>query len=88
MYAALLTVSAEFVRNNLTKDAVVQFLTNESKYSSSRANMYAGLYEKHLLKLQVIFTNIGSYLPHVVDVKWKIDYIVKVQFKINALKNF
>lgn len=78
VYAALLTASSEFARNNQTKDAVYQFLLNECKYSSSRAGVYGGFYERNLEKLKVILVNIGTYLPHIVDVNWKIDYIVEV----------
>lgn len=78
VYAALLTASAVFARNNLTKETVVQFLENNCKYSPARANVYGGFYEKNFQQLRVILGNIGSYLPHIVDTKWKIDYIVKV----------
>lgn len=78
VYAALLTVSAEFARNNMTKDAVVHFLTADCKYSSARAETYSNAYEANKAKLRVVLVNVGTNLPHVVDANWKIDYIVKV----------
>lgn len=78
VYAALLTASSEFARYNVGKEGLVQYLTNDCRYSPARVNVYLGFYEANKEKVRVILGNIGSYLPHIVDAKWKIDYIVKV----------
>lgn len=82
VYAALLTISAEFGRNDYHKEAVVQYLTEECKYDTKRAESFAEIYGSKKLKLQVILGNIGTHLPHIVDAKWKIDYVVKVCRKV------
>ncbi|KAJ8981933.1 hypothetical protein NQ317_002104 [Molorchus minor] len=76
-YAALLSVSVEFARNNQSKEEISQFLTSGCKFSTQRADIYADQFEKNRQALEISLLNIGSHLPHVTDVKWKIDYIVK-----------
>ncbi|KAK9754119.1 COMM domain [Popillia japonica] len=44
---------------------------------TDRANLFSELYEKHKTRLQIVLVNIGTHLPHIVDVKWDTDYIVK-----------
>lgn len=78
VYATLLTITAEFGRHNFDKEGVKTFLITKCNYNSNRANLYSDFYEKNKQELQVALGNIGTHLPNITDVKWKIDYIIKV----------
>lgn len=77
VYAALLSFTADSVRNSVTRDDLQQFLTKCSLVSV-KVNMYCDMYEKHMKDIETSLLNIGSHLPHITDVNWKIDYIIKV----------
>ncbi|KAK9753933.1 COMM domain [Popillia japonica] len=81
LHASYLRAITEFARNNLTKDNVRQILNSDCNFSTDRANLFSELYEKHKTRLQIVLVNIGTHLPHIVphivDVKWDTDYIVK-----------
>ncbi|KAJ8911304.1 hypothetical protein NQ315_016998 [Exocentrus adspersus] len=76
-YAALLSVSAEFVRCNLTKEEIAQFLTSSCNFTQPRTNLFVEHIEKSRIGIEASLLNIGGSLPHLTDAKWKIDYIVK-----------
>ncbi|CAG9834219.1 unnamed protein product [Diabrotica balteata] len=76
-YASLLTVTTEFVRQNVNREDITFFLHDECGLSSERTNLYISMLEEKKCQLQIALLNIGSALPHVTDIKWKIDYIVK-----------
>lgn len=82
VYPALLTVAAQFARHNLSSEPVAQFLIDECGFSKEKAESFSNSYATNKLKLQVILGNVGTHLPHITDVKWKIDYIVKVCWQI------
>lgn len=79
IHSSLLKASAEFARHDIKKEHVRQFLTSDCGFGENRAELYAEHYDKNKVKLQILLGNIGVHLPHIVDVKWKIDYIVKVR---------
>lgn len=74
----MLKLTLEFARHDLTEDIVYEMLKNEYNIEQQRAVQYKEYYGKNKLKVQIILGNIGNHLPHIVDVKWKIDYIIKV----------
>ncbi|CAH1099447.1 unnamed protein product [Psylliodes chrysocephalus] len=76
-YAALLAVTAEFARKNVSKEEIIKYLTSNCGLPSDRADLYAQNFEKERTKIEISLLNIGSSLPHVSDIKWKIDHIVK-----------
>ncbi|KAG5885343.1 hypothetical protein JTB14_014361 [Gonioctena quinquepunctata] len=76
-YAALLTVSAEFTRRKLSKEDILQYLTGDCGLPSAKVNLFIDNFEKNRLGIERSLLNIGVALPHITDVKWKIDYIVK-----------
>lgn len=78
LYAALLTICAEFGRNNLTAETTLAFLTTELNFPSNRAKILSDLYEANKQDLQIQLGQIGTHAPHITDVEWKIDYIIKV----------
>lgn len=71
-------MTADFVRNNNSLEDIEQFLLNSCKIIPPRVQQYLQFYEKNKTYIQFMLLNIGTYLPHLTDVKWKIDYIVKV----------
>lgn len=78
LYAALLKISLEFARHDVSADSATNMLKTDCNMESARAETYIEYYNKNKIKLQIILGNIGTHLPHIVDVKWKIDYIIKV----------
>ncbi|XP_022907129.1 COMM domain-containing protein 3 [Onthophagus taurus] len=77
IHAAFLTLIAKAARNDLRSDTLINILSNECGFSSNRAKYLSDLYEKNRIKLQIILGNIGTHLPNIVDVKWKMDFVVK-----------
>lgn len=73
----MLTICGEFARQNYTEESTRQFLS-DCNFNDSKCSIFAKLYNENKLKLQIHLGNIGTHLPHIVDVKWKVDYIVKV----------
>ncbi|CAG9820531.1 unnamed protein product [Phaedon cochleariae] len=76
-YAALLSVTTEFVRRAYCKEDIQQYLSDDCGLSSSRVEMFLHDFYKHRLGIEMSLLNIGDSLPHITDVKWKIDYIMK-----------
>lgn len=75
VYGALLKISAEFARNDYSNEQISIFLTG---LIAPRVCLYQEYYVKNKMKLRIILGNIGTHLPHITDVKWKIDFVVKV----------
>jgi hypothetical protein len=80
LYAALLSTSAEFVRTGQNGEQAAQFLSEQCGYSAAKTALYGGHYERSRAEIEASLVNIGNYLPHVTDVTWKIDYIIKSSF--------
>ncbi|CAG9857409.1 unnamed protein product [Phyllotreta striolata] len=76
VYAAFLAVTAEFVRSNLSNDEVAKYL-QDCGLARNRIDLYLQQFVKERLSVEIALLNIGNTLPHITDVKWKIDYIVK-----------
>lgn len=81
VYAGLLYLCTEFTRQNQTKENVKQFLTETCNFNEARAEIFAEMYRKNKQGVEISLLNIGNHIQHVIDVKWKIDYIVKVNIK-------
>ncbi|XP_044762986.1 COMM domain-containing protein 3 [Coccinella septempunctata] len=77
LYANLLIATAEFVRNGASDEDVRQYLLEECNVGQARSDLYSKLYSVHKLGVEITLLNIGSHPPHVVDVDWKIDFVVK-----------
>lgn len=69
---------------------IEQFLLNYCGINSSRKQKYLEHYERNKNKIVFSLLNLGTYLPHLTDVRWKMDYIVKVWYHFsngNKLNN-
>ncbi|KAL3271105.1 hypothetical protein HHI36_021601 [Cryptolaemus montrouzieri] len=77
LYANLLISTAEFVRNALNKEDVLQYLTEECKINQKRAEIYSSAYSTNKQGVEISLLNIGNHPPHITDVSWKIDFVVK-----------
>ncbi|KRT82305.1 hypothetical protein AMK59_3074 [Oryctes borbonicus] len=77
LHASFLKIIAQFAQNNLTRDNVQSILTTDCNFNVNRANFFCDLYEMNKTRLQIILGNIGTHLPHIIDVKWNIDHVVK-----------
>lgn len=40
------------------------------------------MYEKQKERLQIALGSFGSHPPHIVDANWKMNYIIKVKYRI------
>lgn len=76
LYAVLLKRTTEFVRTNSDKEEIGISLRNDG-LPSPMIDLYWQMYQKSRSKLIVILLNIGKYVPHITNVKWKMHYIVK-----------
>lgn len=79
LYAALLSITANFVQTGQNKDSIVQFLT-QCNYSGARTSLYVEFFEKNRCDIEASLINIGNHLPHITDITWKIDYVIKVSW--------
>ncbi|XP_060533610.1 COMM domain-containing protein 3 [Cylas formicarius] len=77
LYAALSYVFAEFARHERSSQDFIQFLTQECEIDEGKSKVATECYERYFSQIRLALLNIGNHLPHVTDVKWKIDYIIK-----------
>ncbi|CAG9772197.1 unnamed protein product [Ceutorhynchus assimilis] len=77
LYASLLYVFAQFVRNSQSSEEFSNFLLTECDIEKDRAQLLEKYYEESYNSIRMQLLNIGNYLPHITDVRWKIDYMVK-----------
>ena len=80
MHYALVFLVAEFARNNLDVDGITELLTRECGYAQARVEILTELYSAQKMNLQITLGNIGTHLPHLIDVKWTMDYTLKVWY--------
>lgn len=75
-------MTADFVKNDLNCEEIDDFLLNVCSIAKSRVQKYLRCYENNKLYIQFSLLNIGTYLPHITDVRWKMEYILKVKLFI------
>lgn len=78
LYAALLSATARFVRTNQNRQAVCDFLITQCNFPGDKAELFGDYYVKNYAEIEASLLNVGNHLPHISDVSWKIDYIIKV----------
>ncbi|GJQ81921.1 hypothetical protein Trydic_g20389 [Trypoxylus dichotomus] len=77
LHSSFLKIISQFAQHSITKETAQSILTTDCNFNINRANFFCDLYEKNRTRLQIILGNIGTHLPHIVDVKWNIDYVAK-----------
>lgn len=77
LYASLLYIYTQYVRNSQSKEEFSNFLSTECSLDKDRIKLLGDFYDKWNKNIRIQLLNIGSHLPHVTDINWKIDYIVK-----------
>ncbi|XP_045468764.1 COMM domain-containing protein 3 isoform X2 [Harmonia axyridis] len=77
LYSNLLIATAEFVRNGLSEEEVKRYLFEECNIIETRLNIYVNLYSNRKKGIEITLMNIGRQAPHIVDVDWKIDFVIK-----------
>lgn len=77
VHAALLYTFAEFIRNNQTKEDYSIFLRNQCNLRNDLVDEIEHYYGKWNGLIRIQLLNIANHLPHVTDLKWKIDHVVK-----------
>lgn len=75
----LLTVTSDFARQNETPEEIKQFLSKSCNIDPSRMQKYLEYYKQNKVNIQLSHLCIGNYIPHLTDVRWTMDYIVKVK---------
>ncbi|CAH1966778.1 unnamed protein product [Acanthoscelides obtectus] len=76
LYAFLLTITSQFARKRSSSEEIVKHLSHYGIHSA-RAEWYADQFRKHDKMLTGVLLNIGTYLPHIVDIRWKMAFTVK-----------
>ncbi|XP_049805636.1 COMM domain-containing protein 3-like [Schistocerca nitens] len=77
-YGALLILLVEASRFNLTPDSLGTALQQEYSFNAKRCSSVMQSYINNKNKIRAALTNFGQHPPHVTDVKWEMDYCVKV----------
>ncbi|XP_044260956.1 COMM domain-containing protein 3 [Tribolium madens] len=79
LYAALLSLTANLVQTGQNKENTSQFLS-QCHYSGAKTGLFLDFYEKNRCEIEASLVNIGNHLPHITDITWKIDYIIKSSY--------
>lgn len=77
IHSCLLTLTAEFVRNNTHSEDIEEILKTYS-VSTTRVKKYLEYFYKYRMQIQFSLSNIGTFLPHLTEVRWKMDFVIKV----------
>lgn len=77
-YAALLSLLIESARHDIDPDTLSVTLVQDYNFSAPRNEKLIRLYRLHKKQLQAALSNVGIYLPHVVDASWTLDFCIKV----------
>lgn len=78
IYTALLTFIAQVARHRLSTEQLSQLLEKDLCFSSVRTQVFCKMYSVQKEKIHIVLSMIGSHNPHIVDVNWKLDHVVKV----------
>lgn len=78
VHAAILKTLLFLAQTDTTKEKAYLLLTKDCKIGTNRSKLLAEAYDTHKLHLSLKLGNIGSHLPHIVDVDWEIDCLIKV----------
>lgn len=78
-YAALLSATAQFVRDNRTRHDVSEYLRTHCRLSANKSTIYGDLYDQHRTGIELVLLNVGRQLPHLTDATCTIDYIIQVK---------
>ncbi|XP_049781999.1 COMM domain-containing protein 3-like [Schistocerca cancellata] len=77
-YGALLVLLVEASRLNLTPDSLGTALQQEYSFNAERCSSVMQSYINNKNKIRAALSHIGQHPPHITDVKWEMDYCVKV----------
>ncbi|XP_065170849.1 COMM domain-containing protein 3 [Atheta coriaria] len=77
VHAAILKTLLFLAQTDTTKEKAYLLLTKDCKIGTNRSKLLAEAYDTHKLHLSLKLGNIGSHLPHIVDVDWEIDCLIK-----------
>ncbi|XP_066144939.1 COMM domain-containing protein 3 [Euwallacea fornicatus] len=77
LQSSLLYVFSEFVRHGKTAEDLTEFLTNQCSIEAGKVAILKDYYEKWEKFIRLELLCVGNHLPHITDIKWKIDHIVK-----------
>ncbi|XP_049953855.1 COMM domain-containing protein 3-like [Schistocerca serialis cubense] len=77
-YGALLVLLVEASRLNLTPDSLGTALQQEYSFNAKRCSSVMQSYSNNKNKIRAALSHIGQHPPHVTDVRWEMDYCVKV----------
>ncbi|CAL8311578.1 unnamed protein product [Merluccius merluccius] len=75
-HAAATTFILEGVKQNADKSSISSCL-EEFTFDAERIEIFFKSYQKHKEELEGVLANIGSQLPHINDVSWRLQYHMK-----------
>ncbi|XP_054268549.1 COMM domain-containing protein 3-like [Macrosteles quadrilineatus] len=75
-FASLLILMVESARHNLDVNGLTTTLENYS-LNLSRLQRIRDLYQAYGSKLQLSLSNVGTSLPRILDIKWRLDLCIK-----------
>lgn len=89
-YASLAVLLTEAARNDVDSFMLKTFLEGYD-LNKERINSILGVYEQRKYDVQKELSIVGTNLPHIIDIHWRLDYIIKViniNFLLNSLEIF
>eukprot|EP01126_Amoeba_proteus_P015221 TRINITY_DN1680_c0_g1_i12.p1 TRINITY_DN1680_c0_g1~~TRINITY_DN1680_c0_g1_i12.p1 ORF type:complete len:200 (-),score=38.68 TRINITY_DN1680_c0_g1_i12:86-685(-) len=75
-YATLTSLILQFSKLNADSNLVEEYLT-ESQVSKPRVSIVTDEYKKYFGNVRQMLWSTGFNFPHIVDVQWRCDYVVK-----------
>lgn len=78
VYNAFLVLLVEASRLNLTPDTLGTVLQQEYSFNAKQSSCVVQSYVKNKNKIRAALSHIGQHPPHITDVRWEMDYCVKV----------
>ncbi|KAL1123360.1 hypothetical protein AAG570_002445, partial [Ranatra chinensis] len=78
-YASLICLFIESIRNDVDLESLTTLL-KQCKFDGERLESIIGLYNAHKLTIQKSLKQIVSDPPHVLDIRWRLNFCVKSSF--------
>ncbi|XKL66773.1 hypothetical protein PGB90_010193 [Kerria lacca] len=86
-YASLAVLLTEAARNDVDSFMLKTFLEGYD-LNKERINSILGVYEQRKYDVQKELSIVGTNLPHIIDIHWRLDYIIKTDNNSQLLQPY
>eukprot|EP01125_Pyxidicula_operculata_P008742 TRINITY_DN2905_c0_g1_i2.p1 TRINITY_DN2905_c0_g1~~TRINITY_DN2905_c0_g1_i2.p1 ORF type:complete len:197 (+),score=54.26 TRINITY_DN2905_c0_g1_i2:89-679(+) len=75
-YASLVSIIIEFSKLGSETSEIQEYL-NEQSLPENRVQLFLDTYTENKSSLKALISTTGFHFPHVLDVNWRVDYLIK-----------